>query len=110
MDYIVREMAPSERSLLKDFLYEAIFMPEGEAKPDRDVLEKPELQVYIRDLGCRPGDRCVVAVSGGRVIGAAWARIMNDYGHVDDDTPSLAISVYPQFRGQGAGTAMLRAA
>ena len=23
---------------------------------------------------------------------AAWTRVMNDYGHVDDRTPSLAIS------------------
>ena len=27
------------------------------------------------------------------IVGAVWIRIMNDYGHIDDQTPSLAISV-----------------
>ena len=34
---------------------------------------------------------------------------MNDYGHIDDDTPSLAIAVLEGFRGQGIGTALLEA-
>lgn len=33
-------------------------------------------------------------------IGAVWTRIMDDYGHVDDDTPSFAISLYKEYRGQ----------
>ena len=31
----------------------------------------------------------------------------DDYGHVDNDTPSLAISVYPEYRGMGIGTNLL---
>ena len=33
---------------------------------------------------------------------------MDDYGHVDDQTPSLAISLLPSYRGRGIGTALLR--
>lgn len=33
---------------------------------------------------------------------------MNDYGHIDDETPSLAISLYKEYRGQGIGTALMR--
>ena len=33
---------------------------------------------------------------------------MNDYGHVDDDTPSFAISLYEEYRGRGIGTEMMR--
>ena len=44
----------------------------------------------------------------GKVVGAVWTRIMNDYGHVDDETPSFAISLYKEYRGQGIGTAMMR--
>ena len=33
---------------------------------------------------------------------------MNDYGHVDDETPSLAISLYKEYRGLGIGTAMMK--
>ena len=33
---------------------------------------------------------------------------MNDYGHVDDETPSFAISLLPEYRGQGNGTRLMR--
>ena len=33
---------------------------------------------------------------------------MNDYGHIDEHTPSLAISLYPPFRGKGIGTRLMR--
>ena len=44
----------------------------------------------------------------GNVIGAIWVRIMNDYGHIDNDTPSLAMSVYKKYRGLGIGTSLLK--
>ena len=33
---------------------------------------------------------------------------MNDYGHVADSIPSLAISLYKDYRHQGIGTGLLR--
>ncbi len=33
---------------------------------------------------------------------------MNDYGHIDDKTPSLAISLYKEYREFGIGTAMMK--
>lgn len=42
------------------------------------------------------------------VVGAVWARIMNDYGHVDDETPSLAISILEEYRNYGIGTALMK--
>ena len=33
---------------------------------------------------------------------------MNDYGHVDDETPSFAISLYKEYRSRGIGTRMMR--
>ena len=36
-----------------------------------------------------------------------WTRIINDYGHVDDGTPSFAISLYKEYRGKGIGTQMM---
>ena len=44
---------------------------------------------------------------GGKVVGAVWTRIMNDYGHVDDETPSFAISLYKEYRGQGIGSQLM---
>ena len=34
---------------------------------------------------------------------------MDDYGHIDDHTPSLAISLYKEYRGNGIGAAMMKA-
>ena len=108
MDYIIREMKQSEYPLLDDFLYEAIFIPEGIAPPPRAIIENEELQVYIRDFGRMCDDRCLVAERDGRVVGAVWVRIMQDYGHIDDATPSFAISLYKEHRGLGIGTALMR--
>ena len=107
MNYQIRPIQPTEIPLLKDFLYEAIFIPEGVAAPPRDILDDDSLQVYIRDFGQLPDDRCLVAESDGKIIGAIWSRIMNDYGHIADDVPSLAISLYKEYRNHGIGTDLL---
>ena len=105
--YVIRALREGETGLLKDFLYEAIFIPEGIEAPPRDIVEKPELRVYTDDFGTRKGDNCLVADFGGKVIGAVWTRVMDDYGHVDDETPSFAISLYKEYRGQGIGSQLM---
>jgi len=104
---IIRDLRPEEIPVLDDFLYEAIFIPDGVPVPPRSIIENEDLQVYVRDFGKRPDDRCLVAEVDGKVVGAVWARIMNDYGHIDNQTPSLAISLYKEFRNQGIGTMLL---
>ena len=108
MDYIIREMRSEEYCLLSDFLYEAIYIPEGIEPPPKSVIECPELQEYIVEFGNRKHDKALVAEMQGNVIGAIWVRIMNDYGHIDNDTPSLAMSVCTQYRGLGIGTSLLK--
>lgn len=108
MDYIIREMRSEEYCLLSDFLYEAIYIPEGIEPPPKSVIECPELQEYIVEFGNRKHDKALVAEMQGNVIGAIWVRIMNDYGHIDNDTPSLAMSVYKKYRGLGIGTSLLK--
>ena len=105
---LIRELRNDETELLKDFLYEAIYVPEGMRPPERSIIERPELALYYEDFGSGPADHALVAEADGRVVGAVWTRIMNDYGHVDDDTPSFAISLYPEYRGRGIGSAMMR--
>ena len=104
----LREIRDNEIELLQDFLYEAIFIPEGVEPPARDIIEQPELKLYYEDFGKGMADYCIVAEDDGRVVGAVWTRIMNDYGHVDDDTPSFAISLYKEYRGQGIGTQLMK--
>ncbi len=105
---IVRELRCDETELLKDFLYEAIFIPEGMDPPEKDIIFRPELKLYYEGFGSGPADYCLAAEDDGQVIGAVWSRIMNDYGHIDDNTPSLAISLYKPYRGQGIGTELMR--
>ena len=108
MDYIIRKMPEHEYSLLNDFIYEAIFIPEGMTAPERSIISNPDIQVFIAGFGTKKDDCCVVAEVNNKVVGAAWVRMMNDYGHIDDETPSLAISVYKEYRGLGIGTALMK--
>lgn len=107
-DFLIRKLCSGESDLLKDFLYEAIFIPQGAEAPARDIVERPELRIYYDDFGSRPGDHCLLAETEGHVVGAVWTRIMNDYGHVDDETPSFAISLLPEYRNKGIGTVLMR--
>lgn len=103
----LRHLRLDENELLKDFLYEAIFIPKGVEPPAREIIEQPELKLYYEEFGTGKADYCIVAEDDGKVIGAVWTRIMNDYGHVDDETPSFAISLYNEYRGQGIGTKLM---
>ena len=102
-----RQIRADEITLLDDFLYEAIFIPDGVAAPPRSIIENEDLQVYVKDFGMQADDRCLVAECDGKVVGAVWTRVMNDYGHIADGIPSLAMSLYKEYRNKGIGTALL---
>ena len=108
MEYAIRQMTVPEYPLLSDFLYEAIFIPDDIKPPSRNIICSPELQVYIDRFGSLKDDFALVAEIEGKIIGAVWIRIMYDYGHIDDETPSLAISLYKEYRGRGIGTEMMK--
>ena len=128
----IRELRKGEEDLLKDFLYEAIFIPEGVEPPAREIIELPELRIYYEDFGSGAADLCLVATveetvsesqaredatktdhpvpaKDEKVVGAVWTRLMKDYGYVDDETPSFAISLYKEYRGKGYGTKLMQA-
>jgi len=104
---VVREISSAEYHLLEDFLYHALFLPPGIDPLPREVIYQPEIFIYIDGFGNKPGDCCMIAEADGKIAGAAWTRIIPAYGHIDDDTPELAIAVLPEYRGQGIGTALL---
>ena len=98
MSYSIREMRKEEYSLLSNFLYEAIYIPAGTAAPPKSVITCPELQVYIADFGNSKHDKALIVEVDGNIVGAIWARIMNDYGHIDENTPSLHNCPFEQIR------------
>ena len=96
--YIIRHLQGSENHLLREFLYEAIYIPEGVKPPSKDVVDLPELKLYIEDFGKKKDDFCLVADCEGKVVGAVW----------DDRTPSLSISLYKEYRSKGIGSHLMR--
>ena len=108
MNYNIRKIRENEYELLNDFLYEAIYIPEGVQAPPKSIINQPELQVYISDFGTKEDDICFVAEINNKIVGAVWVRVMNDYGHIEDGVPSFAISLYEEYRGYGIGTALMK--
>lgn len=107
MNLIIRNIKTEEYPLLKDYLYDAIFIPQGVKPPDKSIINNEDLQVYIKDFGSKKDDICFLAEMDHEIVGAVWIRIMNDYGHIDDQTPSLAISVKKEYRGLGIDTKLM---
>ena len=50
-DYIIRETKKAEYDLLNDFLYEAIYIPDGVEPPPKSIINCPELQEYVFEFG-----------------------------------------------------------
>ena len=107
MNYNIRKIKENEYYLLEDFIYEAIFIPEGVAPPPKSIIEQPDLQVYIKNFGTEKYDICFVAEADGKIAGAVWVRDMKDYGHIADGVPSFAISLYKEYRNFGIGTKLM---
>ena len=107
MDYKIRKLKQCEIKLLDTFLYEVIFIPKGVQAPSKDIVEHPDLQIYVADFG-KKDDVCYVAEVKGKVVGAVWTRIINDYGYVDELTPSLSISLLKEYRKLGIGTELMK--
>jgi len=104
----IHELQKSEYICLNEFLYQAIYIPKGEKLPPRSIINEPEIFVYIKNFGTHPGDLGVAAEQNGQIIGVAWTRIIPAYGHIDAETPELAISLLPEFRGYGIGTKLMK--
>ena len=110
-EYEIRDLLSDEYPLLEDFLYEAIFVPddfEGEV-PRSIIFDDPMCRAAFEGFGSREDDIALVATLDDEPIGACWVRTTNEYGHIDDRTPSFSISLYEPYRGHGIGTALMTA-
>ena len=47
MNYIIRKLRQVEVKVLDTFLYEAIYIPEGLDAPPMEIINRPELQVFV---------------------------------------------------------------
>ncbi|MGG5317473.1 N-acetyltransferase family protein [Enterococcus sp. AZ072] len=108
MEVIIRTMQPTEYPLLEEFLYQAIFQRDLENLIPRTEIYKPEVHVYIEDFGQQIEDYCLCAETAGKIVGAVWVRNIEGFGSIDDQTPEFSISLLPEYRGQGIGTALMK--
>lgn len=108
MNYNIRKICENEYYILDDFLYEAIFIPEGVEPPPKAIINQPDLQVYIKNFGKEKDDICFVAEADGKIVGAVWVRDMQDYGHIEAGVPSFAISLFKEYRNFGIGTKLMQ--
>ena len=110
-EVLIRPIEAKDFPVMKELLYEAIYQEPGSRKLPFEVIEKPEIWNYIEAFGTRENDLGFVAESNGRVIGAAWSRILfapiRGYGNLDAKTPELAIAVLPDYRDSGIGSKLL---
>lgn len=108
----IREIQPEDYPLLEEFLHLAVYQRDPLQPMARSVIDEPRVLSYIDGFGEREHDHGLVAEVDGRVIGAAWARVLSgdprSYGYVDDATPELAISLRPAYRNKGIGTRLMR--
>lgn len=108
MNYNIREMKEFEYPLLEEFLYEAIFQRNESNMLPREIINKPSLQVYVKDFGLEKDDYCLCAEVGDKIIGVVWVRNISGFGSIDKDTPEFAISLFKGYRGKGIGTDLMK--
>lgn len=104
----IRPIKNEEIMLLTDFVYEAIYQRDLKNPLPRTVIQDASIWVYIDRFGSKKDDHCLVAEVGGYVVGACWVRCIKAFGHVGDSVPEFAVSVYPQYRGKGIGTELMK--
>ena len=109
---VIRELSSSEKPILKEMVYEAIYLPDDAKRLPKEVVKIPEITAYIKNFGKKKDDYCLVAELNDKIIGAIWVRVIGGktkgYGYVDNQTPEFAMALFKDYRGQGFGTLMLQ--
>ena len=104
---MIREIKHKEIDFLREVLYMALYVPEGQPPFPKSVLDNPDISKYIDHWGTLPNDLALVAVLNGELIGAIWGRTFISpkvgYGFIDENTPEISMAVKKNFRTQGIG-------
>lgn len=111
----IRPIQQSDRDFLWDMLFEMIYFPEGEEKPNKEeFLNQLNISKYLNGFCLKTSDAGFIAEDEkNQLVAAAWFRLFDNdnkgYGYINDDIPELSIAVLKEYRGKGVGTKMLKA-
>lgn len=92
-------------------LYQSIFVEPGGLKPDRQILDNPDILKYVSNWG-KQGDLALIALDeNGTKSGAVWLRYFDvnnrGYGFISEKIPEIGIAVEEKHRGKGIGSFLL---
>jgi len=107
-----RPLRPDDQEQLWNWLHIALWDPPPAALRPREVLQDPDVRIYVEGWG-QPGDVGIVAVSDRKDIGACWMRLLAPgvgSASVDEHTPQLGIALQPEHQNRGHGSKLMRAA
>ncbi len=107
----IRKIKHKETDFLKEMLYLALFVPEGQPLFPKSILDNPDISKYIDHWGALPNDLALVALINNELIGAIWGRTFSKsnagFGFIDENTPEICMAVKEKFRNQGIGTKLI---
>ncbi|MEA3497374.1 MAG: GNAT family N-acetyltransferase [Bacteroidota bacterium] len=108
---MIREIKHNEIDFLKEMLYLALYVPEGQPPFPKSILAHPDVSKYIDNWGTLPNDIALVAEINNELIGAIWGRTFSKsnagFGFIDENTPELCMAVKEKFRNQGIGAKLI---
>jgi RimJ/RimL family protein N-acetyltransferase len=110
--YTIRPITEQDVPFLWEMLYESLYVPEGQERFGREVIDEPIISKYVEDWG-RKGDLGYIAVnSEGQSIGSITIRYFSannkGFGYISNDVPELGMAIIPGYRGKGIGTVLVK--
>ncbi len=107
-----RKIKENEYQFLEEMLYEALFVPKGQPKFPKSIIEHPEIKKYVESWNQKKDDLAVVAINENELVGAIWGRKFqadeSGYGYVDESTPEISMAVKNEYRNKGIGKELLK--
>lgn len=110
--YEIEPLLKAHESFVREIVYQAIHVSDGEPAPSRSILNTPELTKYYQNWG-RKGDYGLLLIHqpSEQPVGGCFVRYytkdLAGYGFVSEKIPELNIALLPDYRGNGLGTKLL---
>lgn len=106
-----RWLSSNDQGFITEMLYQAIYIPEGQEKPSRDIVNEPKLKKYHESIG-KVSDFGLIALDRDQSVGAAWLRCFDEddkgWGYVSSEIPELSMAIDYEYRNKGIGKKLLK--